>query len=350
MTTSVLMLGASYGSLLATKLVLAGYRVTLVCLPEEVTLFNAEGARVRIRPRGSDQFYELDSRDGPGTLDAAGPGDVDLADYDIIGLGMQEPQYGHPAVRDLLARIAAARKPVMSIMNMPPLPFLARIAGIDAQAIRGAYTDASVWDAFDPDLMTLASPDPQAMRPPEEKLNVLQVNLPTNFKVAPFADPAHTEIMRAMERDIEALRYGPEGIELPVKLRVYDSLFVPLAKWAMLITGNYRCIREGDPSSIQEAVHGDIDLSRSVYEAVCTLCESLGADKSAMVPFEKYAKAAESLVRPSSAARALSGGAPNIERVDKLVALLSASTGVAVPTIDKTASIVDAKLEANRAS
>jgi hypothetical protein len=32
---SVLVLGATYGSLLATKLLLAGHDVTLVCLPEE---------------------------------------------------------------------------------------------------------------------------------------------------------------------------------------------------------------------------------------------------------------------------------------------------------------------------
>ena len=44
-----------------------------------------------------------------------------------------------------------------------------------------------------------------------QPLNVLQVTLPTNFKVAPFADDAHTEIMRQMERDIEALRFGPDG-------------------------------------------------------------------------------------------------------------------------------------------
>ena len=38
--------------------------------------------------------------------------------------------------------------------------------------------------ASTPKLMTLASPDPQAFRPPEEPMNVLQVALPTNFKVA----------------------------------------------------------------------------------------------------------------------------------------------------------------------
>ncbi|MGK3873970.1 hypothetical protein, partial [Enterococcus faecium] len=79
------------------------------------------------------------------------------------------------------------------------------------------------------------SPDPQAIRPPEEKVNVLQVTLPTNFKVARFADDKHTARLRQLEAEVDAVRFeAPEGpIELPVKLRVHDSIFVPLAKWAM---------------------------------------------------------------------------------------------------------------------
>ena len=48
----LLILGASYGSLLATKLLLAGHAVRLVCLPAEAELINAQGTRVRmpIRP------------------------------------------------------------------------------------------------------------------------------------------------------------------------------------------------------------------------------------------------------------------------------------------------------------
>jgi hypothetical protein len=38
-----------------------------------------------------------------------------------------------------------------------------------------------------------------------------------------------------------------------------------------------------------------------------------------LVPFEKYAKAAEGLANPSSVARALFGGAEYIERIDCLV-------------------------------
>ena len=44
----VLVMGASYGSLLGAKLLLAGHNVTLVGLPAEVDLFNREGARVRL--------------------------------------------------------------------------------------------------------------------------------------------------------------------------------------------------------------------------------------------------------------------------------------------------------------
>src|SRR5207244_11962249 len=135
---------------------------------------------------------------------------------------------------------AKARVPCMLIMNMPPLPYLKRIPGIGADALRSCYTDASVWDAFDPKLVTLCSPDPQAFRPPEEKVNVLQVRLPTNFKSARFPSDQHTAMLRKLQADIEAARY--EGLELPVKLKVHESVFVPLAKWAMLIAGNYRCV------------------------------------------------------------------------------------------------------------
>ena len=53
-----------------------------------------------------------------------------------------------------------------------------------------------------------------------------------------------------------------------MKLRVYDSIFVPLAKWAMLLAGNYRCVTKDGMRTAQEAVHSDIETSRSVYNFV----------------------------------------------------------------------------------
>ena len=235
-------------------------------------------------------------------------------------------------------------------MNMPPLPYLARIPGVDVSKLRDCYTDATVWDAFDPKLMTLCSPDPQAFRPPEDKVNVLQVRLPTNFKAARFDSDAHTQILRDLAADIEAARFDLNGekLELPVKLKVHDSIFVPLAKWSMLIAGNYRCVQKDAARSIKEAVHTDIEATRAVYNWVKTLCIGLGAEEKDLVPFEKYAAAAQSLVTPSSAARALFAGAPNIERVDRLVKTIAAQKGEKSAVLDETSALVDARLEINR--
>jgi hypothetical protein len=263
-----------------------------------------------------------------------------------VALAMQEPQYRAAGVRELLDRVARSRKPCMSIMNMPPLPYLARIPGLNADALKPCYTDATVWQNFDPKLMTLCSPDPQAFRPPEEPVNVLQVALPTNFKVARFDDDRHTAILRRMQDDIEAARF--EGMELPVKLKVHESIFVPLAKWCMLLTGNYRCVQKDGMRSIREAVHSDLAASRAIYNWVLELCVELGASRDDMVPFEKYANAALSLAKPSSAARALAAGAQNIERVDRIVQTIAAMKGKKSETIDQTVAMVDLWLAKNR--
>jgi hypothetical protein len=347
MSYKILIMGASYGSLLGTKLALAGHDTHLVCLPAEADLINKEGAIVRMPAKGREGLVEINSKKLPGKITAGGTAGVKPGDYDLVALAMQEPQYRSAGVRELLDAVAKAKVPCMSIMNMPPLPYLARIPGVNVAACRPAYTDATVWDSFDPKFMTLCSPDPQAFRPPEEKVNVLQVRLPTNFKSARFESDKHTAILRKLEADVEASRFG--GLELPVKLKVHDSVFVPLAKWAMLLAGNYRCVLKDTVRPIKDAVHGDIAASRSVYEWVVKLCVSLGAKEADMVPFEKYANAALSLLSPSSAARALAAGAPNIERTDRLVQLVGAQRGMRNEVVDQTVAMVDGWLERNRA-
>lgn len=349
-TYNVLILGASYGSLLATKLLLAGHNVKLVCLPAEADLINGEGTRVRMPIKGRNDLVEIDSRKCPGNLSAATPDAVDPSDFDLVALAMQEPQYRAPEVRALLDKVATGKVPCMSIMNMPPLPYLARIPSLDTDALKQCFTDATVWDKFDPAFMTLCSPDPQAFRPPEEGLNILQVALPTNFKVARFDSEEHTAMLRQMQADIEAVRFdaGDGEIELPVKLKVHDSVFVPLAKWSMLMTGNYRCVQKDEMRPIKEAVHSDLELSRSIYNWVSALCVELGASPDDMVPFEKYANAANGLAKPSSAARALAAGAPNIERVDCLVRTIASMKGKQSDAVDEIVALVDGWLEKNR--
>jgi hypothetical protein len=342
MARNILILGASYGSLLATKLLMAGHNVTLVCRRKTADLINRDGTEVRIKLRDEPTHRAIFSRDLPGRLDAVIPSEVDISRYDLVCLAMQEPQYTNHSIRVLLIKVAEAKLPCLSIMNMPPLPYLKRIPTLAEMDLEEAYTNAQVWDRFKPGLVSLCSPDPQAFRPPDEAANVLHVGLPTNFKAAAFEDEKHNRLLRELEADIDAVKL--DGQDVPVKLKVFDSLFVPLAKWSMLLTGNYRCITPHEPQAIRDAVHSDLKLSESIYDHVDAIVRRLGADPQDQVPFAKYAKAAESLLKPSSAARAVASGAPFIERVDLLVKLISHQLGVPNGEIDRTVEIVDQKL------
>ncbi len=342
---NIVILGASYGSLLSTKLLMAGHDVTLVCLPHEAELINQQGTQVRLKLRHEDAHRSIRSSGLPGKLDAVTPQQVDLARYDLVGLAMQEPQYAADEVRSLLKKIATAGLPCLSIMNMPPLPYLRRIPAIKGMNLDRCYRDASVWQAFDPANVTLCSPDPQAFRPPEEELNVLHVGLPTNFKAARFERDAHQAILTQLADDIAALKL--DGHDVPVKLKVYDSLFVPMAKWSMLLTGNYRCIGRDDVRAIRDAVHSDPVASAEIYAFVDKLVQQLGGASGDAVPFEKYAAAAGSLLKPSSAARAIAAGAVNIERVDRLVQAIALELGAKHASVDGIVSTVDDRLRIN---
>ena len=57
---NILIMGASYGSLLASKLLFGGHNIKLICLPAEADLINAEGFRVRLPVRGRKTPVELD--------------------------------------------------------------------------------------------------------------------------------------------------------------------------------------------------------------------------------------------------------------------------------------------------
>ena len=104
-TLDVLILGASYGSLLGTKLALGGHNVKLVCLPAEADAINTGGVRVRMPIKGREGLTEVHSWKLPGKISADGPAAVNPTDYDLVALAMQEPQYRSPGVRELLDAI-----------------------------------------------------------------------------------------------------------------------------------------------------------------------------------------------------------------------------------------------------
>ena len=100
---NILILGASYGSLLSTKLLMAGHNVSLVCLPNEAELINGSGTEVRLKLRNESEHRSIRSADLSGNLDAVTPDQADVSHYDMVGLAMQEPQYAAPEVKKLLA-------------------------------------------------------------------------------------------------------------------------------------------------------------------------------------------------------------------------------------------------------
>lgn len=352
MKYNVLILGASYGSLFAIKLLLAGHRATLVCHETTAELIDREGITVRFQTGGRGSPLEIESKKLPGSLSALAPGQVEPAQFDLIVLAMQEAQYGSADVRELMGNLAQSRRPCLALMNMPPLPYLKRIPGLRIEELEVCYHEPRLWDGFDPDLVTLTSPDPQAVRPPGHPKNFLQVNLATNFKAARFKDDATTALLRRLETDIASARLDTSAgqIEVPVKLKVHESLFVPLAKWPMLMAGNFSCIRHEGIISIKEAVHGDLKASRAIYDWVWDLCAGLGAADADRVPFEKYAHAALGLVNPSTAARALVAGARHIERVDCLIQRIARQQGRHADALDRIVKLVDDRLAQNRAA
>ncbi|HEX2540112.1 MAG TPA: hypothetical protein VHM00_03415, partial [Caldimonas sp.] len=79
----ILILGASYGSLLATKLVLARHAVEMVCLPAEAELFNRQGAIVRMPVKGRATPVEVRTAGAAGALSATAPADARPGEHDL---------------------------------------------------------------------------------------------------------------------------------------------------------------------------------------------------------------------------------------------------------------------------
>ena len=62
MIYDVLVLGASYGSLFGTKLLMAGHRVSMVCTKPTADLINREGTIVRFPIKGRGAPLDIPSK------------------------------------------------------------------------------------------------------------------------------------------------------------------------------------------------------------------------------------------------------------------------------------------------
>ena len=82
MAYKIMIMGASYGSLLASKILFGGHSVHLICLPPEADLINAEGFKVTLPVRGRKDPVLLESRKLPGKVTAGPATGIDPSKYE----------------------------------------------------------------------------------------------------------------------------------------------------------------------------------------------------------------------------------------------------------------------------
>ena len=343
----ILVFGASYGLLPAVKLALAGHQVTMIGREFEKHGFIAKGISVLIPLRHAAGEVRLSvkvsSTPQPGQIQVCVPAEICCETFDFVLLAMQEPQYCDPQVASLMHRVALAGLPCLSLMNWPPPPFLTRLGvPIDA-TYEGACSCIDVWRKFEPALFSLTSPDPQAIRPDPMHPGLLQVTLASNLKAAPFDDLAAQELLKSFAKDFSSLKP-----RTPVHLLAHSSVFIPLAKWPMLLTGNYRCFSESGVRTISETVTSDLEQSAMIYDAVQVLLTRIGMPRKYHVAFDDYCKAARLLLRPSSVARSIGAGAKQIERTDRMVLNLLRIYGLPEEPIGAIVARIDARLSTNK--
>lgn len=349
---SILVLGASYGLLPAVRMARAGHRVTLMCRPSEQQSLSAHGATLAFLRRNGQPGLTLDLpaamgiAQEAGRLGLTGP-EVDPSAFDLVFSALAEPQMAAPEITDLMQRIAMAQRPFVALMNLLPLSFLSRIPGLDIAAIQPAFHAPAIWQGLNPDLVTAASPDAQALRLDPDHPERLTVTLASHFKIAPFAQPAAQALLDRLARDVNGQREN--GLSLPARMIAHPSLHIPLVKWPMLLTGNCRSIRaDGSARSIAEAVHDDLTESRHLYGKVCDLLLQIGTAPADLVPFAAYATAARSLTRPSSLARALASGASKVERIDLMITLTARALGLAHPEFAAIVADIETCIDRNQ--
>ncbi|MBW7921425.1 MAG: hypothetical protein H3C51_04915 [Rubellimicrobium sp.] len=345
---SCLVIGASYGALIAARILQAGHRVTLVGHAAECDAITREGLTIDMpfRHLGLRHPFRL----GPDThdLQLATPPQARVAGHDLCFLVVQEPQAAAPAIAALIARIAEARLPVVALMNLAPLACLERIAAFSGVDFGGIHAAAGTWHLLRPLPLSAASPDAQAVRPDPARPNALRVTLASNIKCAPLGDPQAQAALDRLAADIAATRATVAGQEVPVPVRLIagDSPFLPLVKLPMLMAGNYRSITKTGAIPIAEAVWRDPAASRAIYDETCAILRATGTPPGLLVPFDRYAEAARALTLPAAVARALAAGALQVERADLLPRALA--RGNLSPQAAAVIAGVERWLEANR--
>lgn len=341
----ILILGANYGLLCAMRFALGGHTVDIVCRNEEIAALNQSGIKIDIATRGGGERTMICDQTAAMEINGISAKDAHKRSYDFVVFAMQEGQFADPEIAALAQSIAQQKLPTISLMNISTAPFLKTLNHGWDETFTAFFHGRDVWDQFDPAYFSQSSPDPQIFKPNPTEPTHVQVRLASNFKLAPFANE---QINARLIKTCKSSNAAPNlktGTPKPrVNLVVGRSRYVALAKWPMLIAGNYRCVTSGEPIAIKDAVFADVEQTRTIYDQVLKLCLSLGASGTDLVPFGAYCKAAQQLDKPSSVSRAAELPGAKLERMDLLIHTLCNIHDVAVPELDRIVERIENKL------
>ena len=346
----VLMLGASYGSLLASKLLLAGHTVHLVCLPAEAELIGQEGFRVRFPVRGRERSSRRRLAAAAGQAvrrRSAARESVGLRSRRTCDAGAAVPLSGR-ARASRRRRARANSLPVdhehaaAAVLEPSSAGDRERPPGLLYRSFRMGQLRSRARDAVQPRPAGVSTAGREGERAAGGPADQFQGRA-LRFRLAhgDAAQVAGRHRRRAVRHRSGRHRAAGQAQGSRFGLRAARQVVHAADRQLPLHS-------RGLGRSIRDAVHGDLERSRSIYEWVAALCVAMGAAKDDLVPFEKYAHAASSLSRPSSVARAVANGATDVERVDRLVQSVAARKGMRSDAIDEIVALVDRRLDANR--
>jgi hypothetical protein len=220
---------------------------------------------------------------------------------------MPEFVYDEPRIKEILKILVKKKIPMISLMNLPPYQYLKKINFfID---MKKTYNKNFLMNIPSKNL-THASTEPQIKR----KKNIIFLNHAGTLRISKFSSKKNNLALNEAISSFNSITKN----SIPLKIKIYDSLWVSLNKLPMLMTGNYRCFDGKKYYSIRKAVNNNKTLSKKIYDLVVQCLILTGAKKNNFIPFNIYLKSTKTLNQISSVARNVKNKI-NIERVDVLV-------------------------------
>jgi len=304
--SKIIFFGASYSLIFATKYAQSDIKVDIVCSKSEKEKINKLKIEYSLNDKVSLRTIEIKNLKKINFITEAN----ELSkSYLIAYLGMPAHAYDEYNVKEILKILIEKKIPMISLMNLPPYRYLEKINFFKDKKIKETYNKNFLIN-IPSEILTHASTEPQIKR----KNNIVSLKHTGTLRLSKFNSKKNN---LALNKAVALFNSNIES-SIPLKIKVYDSLFVPLNKLPMLMTGNYRCFDGKKYYSIKKVLNENIILSKKIYDLVVNCLVLAGAEKKNFFSFYTYLKSSKTLNQISSIAMNIRRK-KNIERADILV-------------------------------